>query len=371
MILIICLLVSYVISLGLVPLVITLVRKFDLMDRPDHRKLHKAPTPSMGGLGVIASMFITITMSMFLMDTLEWLLIVTSLIGFSVMGFIDDWKDLNAKLKLVVQIGLSVTAYLLGFKLDYGFGLFGIQEITPIISFVLTIGIYILLINAYNLIDGIDELAGGILSINFAAFAVVFFMIDRFDYMLLSVIGFGAVRGFMKFNAHPARIFMGDSGSLPLGMIMALLTFKALQVLKPATIMHTETSWVLPTIIALNCIPLFDTLRVFTIRILKGRSPFSADRIHLHHLFLKNRFGHKKSAMIIHVSHMSIILTVAVFASSMYLWVSVLVVLVLTTFAFELNTFFRLRNRSIEKKSLKEQENHFLKSNKLLVTLKK
>lgn len=370
-ILLIFLLMSYTISRGLIPIVIKLVHKFDLMDIPDHRKQHKQPTPSMGGLAIIASMLIGFILCLFFMDNVEWLFIIVSIFSFSLMGFVDDWKDLNAKLKLLVQIGLSISAYFLGFKLDYGFGLFGIYEIAAPISFILTVGIYILLINAYNLIDGIDELAGGLLSINAIIFVVVFFELEQYAYATLSVITFGAVRGFLKFNAHPAKIFMGDSGSLPLGMLMALFTFKTLQFIKMDSGVHASVDWIFPAVVALNSIPLFDTLRVFTIRILKGRSPFSADRIHLHHLFLKNKLGHKKSAQFIHLSHAVIIAVVIFFSPSMYLWVSVLVICGLAVVAFEINTLFRIRNQSNEKKRLIKEEEQFIKSNRLLITIKK
>ena len=364
-----CFLLSYIISNILIRRVIELVTRFNLMDKPNHRKTHVVPTPSMGGIAIVLTIFAFYTFIAIIIDNTDAFIIMVSLISFSALGFIDDWKNLNAKLKLAIQMGLSTMAYLLGFKLDNAFGLFGIYELEPMISFIITIGFYILLINAYNLIDGIDELAGGIIAINFGVFTILFVVLGAYGYVLFSVVAFGAVKGFLKFNAHPAKIFMGDSGSLPLGMIMALFSFKVIQLIQtPEVSIYTSHS-ILPTIVALNFIPFFDTLRVFTLRISKGFSPFQGDRNHLHHLLLKNNLGHKKSAFFIQASHAVIILSIFLIAPYLSLWTNLLLVVILTSLTFEWNTFFRIRIKSKLRTNLNKKENDALKTNKLLKTL--
>jgi UDP-N-acetylmuramyl pentapeptide phosphotransferase/UDP-N-acetylglucosamine-1-phosphate transferase len=259
---------------------------------------------------------------------------------------------------------------LLGFKLDSAFGLFGVSELPQIISFILTMGIYILLINAYNLIDGIDELAGGIIAINLGVFIVLFFILNQFGYLMISVLGLGATLAFLKYNAHPAKIFMGDSGSLPFGMIMSIFTFKIISLLHvlPASLDYSQ--WMLPVLVAINFIPFFDTLRVFTIRILKGQSPFIGDRNHLHHLLLKNNLGHVKGAFFIHSSHMFIVISVLIIAPYFSLLINLVVVTFLVLTTFEYNTIMRMKIKNRLKSTLNEEESTYLKSNKLLNTLK-
>jgi UDP-GlcNAc:undecaprenyl-phosphate GlcNAc-1-phosphate transferase len=368
---IVLLISSYFVSKMLVKLVIKLVNHYDILDQPDHRKTHASPTPSMGGIAIIVTIILFLSFLVFFMNKLEWSLITLSLISFSLLGFIDDWKNLSAKIKFAIQITFAVLGYFLDFKIDNAFGLFGIYEIPTIISFILTVGIYILLINAYNLIDGIDELAGGILAINFGVFSVLFYVLNQPSYLLISILGLGALLGFLKFNAHPAKVFMGDSGSLPLGMIMSLFTFKIMSLLGSPEASMGNQGWILPVVVAMNFIPFFDTLRVFSIRLLKGCSPFIGDRNHLHHLLLKNNLGHRNSALFIHSSHSTIVLVVVLLAPNLTLFENLCSIFFLALLAFEFNTIMRIKAHSKSQKRLEEQEKDFLKGNSLLNTLKK
>jgi len=152
-------------------------------------------------------------------------------------------------------------------------------------------------------------------------------------------------------------------------MIMALFSFKVIQLIQtPEVSIYTSHS-ILPTIVALNFIPFFDTLRVFTLRISKGFSPFQGDRNHLHHLLLKNNLGHKKSAFFIQASHAVIILSIFLIAPYLSLWTNLLLVVILTSLTFEWNTFFRIRIKSKLRTNLNKKENDALKTNKLLKTL--
>ena len=171
--------ITYLISFLLVPKVIQLVHKYDLMDKPNLRKLHVIPTPSMGGVAVCVAIVIVVSISSFFITWDDGLFIISSLLGFCILGFLDDWKDLNAKLKLALQLLFSTVAFLLGFKIDYCFGFLGIYELPLLVSYILTMGMYVLLINAYNLIDGIDGLAGGLVTINLAFFSVIFLCLNQ------------------------------------------------------------------------------------------------------------------------------------------------------------------------------------------------
>ena len=364
-------LVSYAIGINLVPIVIRKVIQLNMMDEPDHRKLHAVPTPSMGGLAIIASIYLTIIVPVFYMSFQEAAFILVALISFALLGFFDDWKDLNAKFKLFVQLAFASAAYFLGFKIDHAFGLFGVEEIAPIASYILTVGLYILLINAYNLIDGIDGLAGGILVINLCFFIIIFLMFDHYGFALLSAITLGAVFGFLKYNFHPAKIFMGDSGSLPLGMLMAVFTFESLALVPRSYEEIHSHIWLIPALVAVNSIPFFDTLRVFIVRIMKGKSPFNADRIHLHHIFQKNNFGHTQISLFIHASHLIIIMFAIICTQWTTITVDVFSVVAFSAIAFEMNTFLRIREKTKQKSLLKEELEQFNKKNRFLHSLKK
>lgn len=362
--------ITYVISALLVPKVIQLVHKYDLMDKPNQRKLHVIPTPSMGGLAVCSSIVLVVLISSFFIKWHDGVFIMISLLGFCLLGFLDDWKDLNAKLKLVLQLLFSTVAFLLGFKIDYCFGFLGIYELPIIASYIITMGMYVLLINAYNLIDGIDGLAGGLVTINLAFFTLIFLCLNQYDYALLSIIAIGAMLGFLKYNFHPAKIFLGDSGSLPMGMLMSVFTFKAINSIDHYELPIEFLTWLIPTLIGINAIPLFDTLRVFVLRIARGKSPFSADKTHLHHMFLKNNFGHTCSSAFIHISHIAIVLVGVLFTKMLPVMLGVTIVVIISVLAFELNTIFRLKNKTKEKKHLKKKVDELVKGNRFLVSLK-
>lgn len=359
-----------IVSRFFVKKIIGLVRYYNILDQPDHRKHHQGPTPSMGGIGIIMTMLCFLIIPAFYMGKVELFFVALSLISFSVLGFVDDWKNLNAKLKLFIQLAFSLVGYFLGFKVDYAFGVFGFYDLPEGVSFLLTIGIYILLINAYNLMDGIDELVGGLLTINFCGFIIVFLLFDQFEYVFISVFGLGAIIGFLKYNTHPAKIFMGDSGSLPLGMLMAILTFKVLEVVQGVNVVTADFQWVILGVVAVNMVPVFDTLRVFSIRILKGYSPFMGDRSHLHHLLLKNMLGHKKSALFIHLSHVGVILTAVFFSFWLPLLISLILTLLMTIIVFEYNTLLRIKIKTDNKYFIIQKEKNYLKKNNLLKFLK-
>jgi UDP-GlcNAc:undecaprenyl-phosphate GlcNAc-1-phosphate transferase len=156
---------------------------------------------------------------------------------------------------------------------------------------------YIVVVNAFNLIDGVDGLAGGIGFIAACSYGTWFFMADDYVYASLSVALAGALLGFLVFNFSPAKIFMGDSGSLTIGLIICILSIKVLEY--PAEKLHNELLFISKPVfvVATLMYPLTDTLRVFLIRAAKGTSPFSADRNHLHHKLIDCNLNHVKTVI--------------------------------------------------------------------------
>jgi UDP-N-acetylmuramyl pentapeptide phosphotransferase/UDP-N-acetylglucosamine-1-phosphate transferase len=177
-------------------------------------------------------------------------------------------------------------------------GLLGITALPEAASLVLTYSTLIVVINAFNLIDGVDGLAGSLGLLTMLVFGTYFYYIGLTAYALLALSLGGSLAAFLIFNFNPAKIFMGDSGSLLLGLVNAILVIKFIAVADSSTavaMLPVGSSVALG--VAILMVPLADTLRVFSIRITQGRSPFSPDRNHIHHLLLDRGLNHKQVAL--------------------------------------------------------------------------
>jgi UDP-N-acetylmuramyl pentapeptide phosphotransferase/UDP-N-acetylglucosamine-1-phosphate transferase len=172
-------------------------------------------------------------------------------------------------------------------------GLFGFEEVSESFGLALSYLTIIVVINAFNLIDGVDGLAGSLGILNMLIFGVYFFAINQQAYALLSFSMAGSLVAFMIFNHHPAKIFMGDSGSLMIGLVNATLVIKFINIAGTAEAAAVPLESAVAIGFAILSVPLLDTLRVFTIRIINGRTPFTPDRNHVHHLLLDNGLGHR------------------------------------------------------------------------------
>jgi UDP-N-acetylmuramyl pentapeptide phosphotransferase/UDP-N-acetylglucosamine-1-phosphate transferase len=170
-------------------------------------------------------------------------------------------------------------------------GLFGINELPEAVSFVISYLTIIVIINSFNLIDGIDGLAASLGILTMIIFGSYFFYVGYQTYALLAYAMAGSLIAFLIFNHHPAKIFMGDSGSLLIGLVNAILVIKFINVASDPTVALPVGSAVAIGF-SILIIPLLDTLRVFAIRIFNGRSPFTPDRNHIHHLLLNWGLGH-------------------------------------------------------------------------------
>jgi UDP-N-acetylmuramyl pentapeptide phosphotransferase/UDP-N-acetylglucosamine-1-phosphate transferase len=226
-------------------------------------------------------------------------------------------------------------------------GVFGVEEIPQWASIFLSLFTYIVVVNAMNLIDGIDGLAAGVGFIASSVFGVWFIYANEYTMASLSFSLSGALLGFLIFNFSPAKIFMGDSGSLIIGMFVCVLSIKLIEY--PTT--RLDDFWVHISkpiiVIAALSYPLTDTLRIFIIRAAKGQSPFAADRNHLHHRLLDCGYTHVKTVIIIYVFS---VFTVAVSLLSYYLNPSLSLLAVLASSgAFILFVHFSYRSAKYKK----------------------
>jgi UDP-N-acetylmuramyl pentapeptide phosphotransferase/UDP-N-acetylglucosamine-1-phosphate transferase len=280
-----------------------------LFDEPGGRKIHKRIVPTIGGVIIFAATLFSFALWYkidigALRGSVEQLLpanqyitefkliIATSLVLFFV-GIKDDIIGTAPIKKLVAHVLVGLILVLIGNVRITGLhGIFGVYELPYWASVFLSLFTYIVVVNAYNLIDGVDGLAGGVGFITAASFAFWFIMANDYVYASLSVALAGSLLGFLVFNFSPAKIFMGDSGSLTIGLIICVLSIKVVEYpvdkLTEPIVKISKPVYVIASLIY----PLADTLRVFVIRATKGISPFSADRNHLHHRLMDCGLGH-------------------------------------------------------------------------------
>lgn len=299
-----------------------------LIDVPsEDRKIHKRAIPTIGGVIIYAATLFSFSLWYNIDDLHQYdqiyesvkefkILVATSLVLFFV-GVKDDIIGTSPVKKLFANILVGLILVLMGdIRITGLHGVFGVNEIPLWGSVFLSLFTYIVVVNAMNLIDGVDGLAAGIGFIAASVFGVWFVFANEYTLASLSFSLSGALLGFLIFNFSPAKIFMGDSGSLIIGMFLCVLSIKLIEY--PIT--RINNFWVHVSnpmiVIAALSYPLTDTLRIFTIRAAKGQSPFAADRNHLHHRLLDCGYSHLKTVIIIYVYS---IITVGVSLVSYYM----------------------------------------------------
>jgi len=298
-------LLSMALSDYAIPIIIRIAKAKKLFDMPDERKKHRSCVPTMGGLAIYATI---VTVSLTMINTCGMNGVATSslsslppiIAGFTVIFFIgmkDDLLNISAWKRLMVEvIALFILSVIGEVRLHHLQGMFYITEIGYFPSIALSIFTGIVIINAFNLIDGIDGLAASIAMLGSVVFGVYFFMTNELEYSVFAAIILGSLIPYFIYNVYGKKnkIFMGDTGSLILGFAMTVLVFRFNQM---TAVQQTRLNFVAAPAFsfAVLIIPLFDTLRVFTLRLSRGQSPFKADRGHLHHLLLDLGFNHIQS----------------------------------------------------------------------------
>ena len=297
-------LLAFVIVLLGMPSLIQLALQKNLLDDPsEDRKVHKRSVPRLGGVLVFIGTIFTTTVLVHPegADAIPFLRLASASIILFFLGLKDDLTELDPWKKLAAQVAVGAILILGGgFAItDFG-GLFGVGTLAPWVFVPFSLFVYIVVVNAVNLIDGIDTLAGGYGLLIAISCTLWFQVTGQQDYAVLCLALAGALTGFIVFNISPARIFLGDSGSLILGMFIYVMATSIMQTPTeqvPAMWAHRSLPILAMTTLSY---PLVDTLRVFTLRTLKGQSPFHADRNHLHHRLLRLGMSHLQAALFIH-----------------------------------------------------------------------
>ncbi len=285
---------AFFITFFAIPVIIKVAKTKKLFDEPDERKVHKAVIPTLGGLGIFAGFILGMLMGVPKGIDTELQYFAASTIVIFFLGLKDDILIISASKKFIGQlIAAGIVIKFGGVLLNNMHGFLGIYEIPYIASVALTFFTIIVITNSFNLIDGIDGLAGSLGLLTTIVFGSYFLYIGQITYAVMAFSLAGSTLAFLIFNFSPARIFMGDTGSLLLGIVNSVLVIKFINIAaRPDVKLSLNAS---PAIgFAILMIPLFDTLRVFGLRILDRRSPFSPDRTHVHHFLLDIGLSHKK-----------------------------------------------------------------------------
>ncbi len=259
--------------------IIKIAHHRQVYDQPDIRKLHTHPTPSLGGIAIFAGFWIAASLFSGL-GAINYLIAATLLIA--MIGIVDDILPIRASRKLLIQLTAAGILFYAGFSIEGFYGFMGLEHIHPVLSFGMTLLFLAALTNAYNLIDGIDGLAGSFGTLGALAFGILFAIMGESAWSILSFALAGAIIGFLKFNFYKAKIFMGDTGSTLIGLIIGVLCIQFLNMSY-----YGAGATQAPLIIAaIIFIPVIDLVRVFITRMSKGNSPFQPDRKHIHHIML-------------------------------------------------------------------------------------
>ena len=295
---------AFMITYVAIPKVIFFAEKLRLLDEAGTRASHKGSVPIFGGIAIFSGIIFSL---LFWADieNIQYLLVSILIVFF--VGVIDDLLVLSPFKKIVGQVIATLIIIFLGdLQIDNMHGVLGVYDLPFWTGTLFTIFVVIVITNGFNLIDGVDGLAGGIGVISSFSFGVIALLMDQSDMALLAFTLMGALLGFLRYNFFPAKIFMGDTGSLVVGIILSILAINSIRYgLVTETIKLPNKGPLLAIVIL--AIPLFDSLRVFVARIIKGRHPLSAGRGHIHHALLSLGFGHKKTSLILYFFAISII----------------------------------------------------------------
>jgi UDP-N-acetylmuramyl pentapeptide phosphotransferase/UDP-N-acetylglucosamine-1-phosphate transferase len=353
-VLILSFITAFIITFVAVPAIITVATSRKLYDLPNTRSSHEQPTPSLGGIamfgGAIVSIILWTPTDYF--GQLQYIL--GAIILLFLVGSRDDLVPIPPVKKLMIQL---LAAVILEEKakvsLNDWWGIFGIHQLDRPAEFIFSVVAIVGIINAYNLIDGINGLAGGVALMGTLFFGSWFFLAGHLEWAVVAVALAGAIVAFLHYNATPAKIFMGDTGSMLIGVLCAVMALEFISLNKSV---EGINPWFIPNapIVALAVLlfPIYDTLRVFALRIAQGKSPFKADKNHIHHLLLKGGKSHIQATLIILFFNL-LLITFTLLIKDLNLNLELLM---LTTTALALNatmaTWLKQKNQNIYQENL-------------------
>ncbi|HUP11297.1 MAG TPA: MraY family glycosyltransferase, partial [Niastella sp.] len=335
-----------------------------LFDIPDERKVHQSPIPSLGGLGIFAGFMLACFIAIPYQTAPDFQFYFAAAFVIFFLGLKDDILVISPIKKFIGQV---LAAFLIIYKgniqIKSMYGFMGVYELPEMFSLLLTYLTVIVIINSFNLIDGIDGLAGSLGLMASAIFGFYFLQVNMLAYSILAFSLAGSLMAFLIFNFQPAKIFMGDTGSLLIGLVNAILVVKFINV-------ANQTNIAVPILaspaiaVAILVMPLMDTLRVFAIRTFHRRSPFSPDRNHIHHLLLDRGLSHRNIALLLVSINLLFILAAYAGRDLGCTWI-ILAILIVIFSGIAALYYTRPRTRLFVAKTIDVQETE-LKSSKIV-----
>ena len=283
-----------------IPVIVRISKEKHLYDEPNERRIHKVVIPNLGGVAIFIGISIATLLSLHQFEFIEFRYIQASLIILFFIGIKDDILIISARKKFIAQVICALILIIPGgIRFTNLHGILGLYEIDYIFSVLITLLAIVSIINATNQVDGIDGLAASIGIFSSIIFGIKFLITFNEDYAILCMAIIGSLLAFLWFNVYGStnKIFLGDTGSLILGLLIAVLVIQYNEFALTTTPQEISFSPVFS--LAILATPLADMIRVFTIRIYKGKSPFAPDMNHIHHRLLKLGFSHFNSTLII------------------------------------------------------------------------
>ncbi len=294
--------ISFVIGFICMPTIVRIAKKRNFVVKPNKRTSHQGSVPNVGGVNIFISFFLTTSIfSVQLVEPIQFFVIGVFFI--LIVGFVDDLIDIRALWKLIGELIAGFFLIVMSdIRLSTLHGFFGIYELPLWISYCLSFFVFIVIINALNLVDGIDGLASGLGIIYCLFFGIYFSLTNKYTLSLCAYSLVGALSVFFIYNVFGKKnkIFMGDCGSLFLGYMITLFVFEFCELNGYHQVPEKYHMSAAPAVaICILIVPLFDTIRVMVTRIKKGLSPFSPDKNHIHHLLLKIGLKHRQVTFVL------------------------------------------------------------------------
>ncbi len=294
--------ISFSVSLVLVAFihshVVKLAVKYKIVDKPDERKLQKVPVPVLGGVAIFCGGAVGLIVASFFTDLHVMWVVVPVMAVMLFTGLMDDLFGLSPWLRLAIEVGMAFClVFFGGFCIDDFHGLGGVYGIPFRVALPLTVFAAVGIINAINLIDGVNGLSSGFCVMASILFGVFFYMVGNVPMVLLAGVSAGALIPFFFHNVfgRKSRMFIGDSGTLAMGIVMSVFVCEVLR--HDAAYGLDDRIGLIPFTLAVLCIPVFDTLRVMLTRMWHHTSPFHADKTHLHHMFIQLGCSHPMTTL--------------------------------------------------------------------------
>ena len=286
-----------------IPVIIDIAKKKNLVARPNRRSSHYRVVPTLGGIAIFSGLCLSFLLFSNLDKIPGFQYFLFGMVFVFFLGLNDDISVSSPYFKMLgLAIAVSIIVILGDFRIKSFYGFFWIYEINYISSVFITILFFLVIINSMNLIDGIDTLCASLSILSSITFGIYFFFFDDIiiskELVILSAALTGSLIAFLRFNVSPAKIFMGDTGSLIIGLILAFFAVQFININDASSSIYKFST---PPVFALSflCIPVCDMIKVFAIRIWRKRSPFQADKRHVHHLLVDLGMTHLQTSLII------------------------------------------------------------------------